>query len=130
MASITMLNDQIIKIIGNLVQDVNENNIEMSHEDNHPGLTTSYIIGKEFKNVLKTTIKENPNRPIQQIYQEQQSKIIKKFGDMTEAAALPEFPSVKSVLFKQKTRLVPPLPETIQDINSVGITIRVTRVLE
>ena len=43
-----MLNDQIIKIIGNLVQDVNKNNIETSHKDNHPGLTTSDIIGKEF----------------------------------------------------------------------------------
>jgi hypothetical protein len=43
------------------------------------------------KNVLKTTIKKNHYRPIQQIYQDEQSKIVKKFGDMTVAAALPQF---------------------------------------
>jgi hypothetical protein len=33
-ASITLLNNQIIKINGNFVEDVNENNIKMSHKDN------------------------------------------------------------------------------------------------
>jgi hypothetical protein len=37
-ASITLLNNQIIKINGNFVEDVNENNIKMSHKDSHPGL--------------------------------------------------------------------------------------------
>ena len=111
----TLLNNQIIKINGNFVEDVNENNIKMSHKDSH-GLTSSDIIGKEFKTVLKTTIKDNPNKPIQQIYQEEQSKIIKKFGDMTIAVALLLFPTVKKELFKQKASLVPPLPETIHDI--------------
>jgi hypothetical protein len=119
-ASITVFNNQIIKINGNHVDDANENSIKISHKDNHPGLTTADIIGKEFKNDLKTTIKENPNRPIQQIYQDEQSKIVKKFGDMTVAAVLPQFESIQSGLFKQKASLVPPLPQAINEIKIEG----------
>ena len=54
------------------------------------------------------------------MYQEEQSKIIKKFGDITVAAALPQFPTVESGLFKQKSSWVLPLPETIHDIKIEG----------
>ena len=36
-ASITMNNNQIIKINVNHVDDANENSIKISHKDNHPG---------------------------------------------------------------------------------------------
>ena len=54
---------------------VNEISIQQSHKNNHPCLSQSEIIGRSFKSVLKATVKENPNKPIQQIYQEEQSKM-------------------------------------------------------
>ena len=40
-----MLQNQIIKINGNHIDVANENSIKISHKDNHPGLTTTDIIG-------------------------------------------------------------------------------------
>ena len=60
------------------------------------------------------------NQYRQQLYQEKRSRIIRKFGDMTVAAALTQFPTVKSWLFKQKASLIHPLSETIHDIKKEG----------
>ena len=73
---------------------------------------------------MKATVKENPNKPIQQIYQEEQSKMINTFGDMQVAAALPQFRNVQSGLYKQRADLVPPNTKKDRRYKMSGVNVK------
>jgi hypothetical protein len=56
-------------------ESVNEGFIKSCHLDN---LSDADLIGEDFCNVLKSRESKEPNLSVQQIYQEEQSNLIKK----------------------------------------------------
>lgn len=115
-ASITVLNDEIVKINGKLVQMVDEEKVKTSHKNNHVSLSDQEIMKMEFKRTMKVRVR-NENLPIQQLYQEEQTKIIRKVGDMEILAkAVPQYENISGGLYKEKAKVIPVIPDTIEEI--------------
>ena len=114
-ASITISNGFIIKINNNEVDVVNEDSINTSHQ-NHEPLKNSEILALDFKNKLKMKVVSD-NTPIQQFFQEEQSKLIRNIGNMNSLTNdVPQFYNIQSGLYKYKSKFIPPIPKTIDEI--------------
>ncbi len=117
-SSITKLDEEIIKINGKkfVKEEVNEGFIKSCHLDNHAGLSDADLIGEDFCNVLKSRVSKEPNLSVQQIYQEEQSNLIKKVQDLKIVAeSIPQYYQVQSGLYKHKNKSIPVIPKKRQE---------------
>ena len=102
-ASITILNDEIIKINGNLVKDYSSILIKESHKENHEPVSVKKIFEIDFKLSMKAGIKLQPDKPVGQVYQEQQNKIIEDVGTLLVACLVKSNPEI---LIKKCTHIL------------------------
>ncbi len=66
-------------------------------------------------NTKKRIVEESST--IQQIFQNEQSKMIKKLQDMKVVAeAVPQFYNIQAGLYKHKAKTIPPVPKSDDDI--------------
>ena len=66
-------------------------------------------------NMKKRIVEESST--IQQIFQNEQSKIIKKLQDMKFVAeAVPQFYNIQASLYKHKFKTILPVPKSVDDI--------------
>lgn len=93
--------------------ELSQSVIQNSHKDNHETLTEHEIQEKDYRNTLKTRIHKE-NVPIQQLYQEEQSKVIEAKKNTDNG--LPQFNSIRSGLCKHKAKIIPKIPESIEEI--------------
>ena len=114
-ASITMLNDQVIKINGNLNLDVD---IQTCHKSNHGPLTDNELKKMDFMTNLKETWQQQTTTTtVNQLYQLERTKVIKELGDMNlTSEVVPQLYNIQSALYKQKAKTVPPIPDSIENI--------------
>ena len=118
-SSITIANDDITKINGKkiFIDNLNELFVKSSALNNHDGLTDADLIGEEFTKNLKSRVSKEPNLSIQEIYQEEQSQLIKKVKDLKLVAnALPQYYQVQSGLYKHKNKSIPLIPKTRREL--------------
>jgi hypothetical protein len=87
-SSVTKLGDEIIKMSGRIVnmEDINEELVKVCHNNNHPSFSDADIIGEHFCGALKTRVSNEPDTSIQQIYQEEQSKLIQNLQNLKVVA--------------------------------------------
>ena len=118
-ASISILNQEIIKINGTKINSFSIELIENSHKE-HDKVPEEEIVKEDFVKNLKSRIAD-VNAPLQQLYQEEQTKIVKEKADLnTVACSVPQFYSIKSSLYRYKSKFIPTIPETLEDIKLEG----------
>lgn len=78
---------------------IDQDFVKSCHKNEHACLDNAELLSIDFKNTLKTR-SENEHTSIQQIFQQEQSKVIKDVQDMNVVADdLPQFSSIKSSLY-------------------------------
>ena len=89
-SSISRLNNEVIKVNGEVIDfnEITDETLQLSHNNSHVSLTDGQILARDFKKKLKIRT-SNENLPINQVYQEEQSKIINETGNMELVANLP-----------------------------------------
>ncbi len=117
-ASITILNNEIIKMNGKPV-NYSDDLMKESHRDGHNGVGDTKLINMEFRQNVKDRIMGEPDVPVSQIYQQEQSKVIKQTSLEIVADALPQLYEIQSGLFKHKNKSIPIIPKTIEEIEIV-----------
>jgi hypothetical protein len=74
-----------------------------------------------FFKILKSTIGKENSKSGAELYKEEQSKLIKELGDMELVAkSLPQLAEISSGLYKHKSKFVPPVPKSIDNIKIEG----------
>ncbi len=70
---------------------------------------------------MKTRVTIEPDKSVQQIFQEEQSKLIKTFKNLDVVAdALPQYKEVQSGLYKRRNKIIPLIPQNRADIKLDG----------
>ena len=116
-ASVTILNNEIIKVNGKNIKEYSADLIKEGHKDNHEAISGSKIFEIDFKLTMKDAVEKQPGKPIGQVYQEQQNKIIEDLDTLEIIAEiLPQLSEIESGLTKHKRRFLPKIPETIEEI--------------
>jgi hypothetical protein len=87
-SSVTKLGDEIIKRKERFEnsEEINEELVKVCHNNSHRSLTDADIIGGNFCGALKTRVSNEPDKSIQQIYQEEQSKLIQNLQNLKVVA--------------------------------------------
>jgi hypothetical protein len=81
-ASVTIINGEVCKVNGVFVREYNEELIKQAHIENHEPISVQKIFEKDFKQSMKEAIKLQPDKPIGQVYNEQQNLMIEKMGSL------------------------------------------------
>jgi hypothetical protein len=81
-ASITILNDEIIKINGKIIEACTSELIRSSHKDGHDSLEKSEIFNIDFRVTMKDAVSRQPDKSVAQVYQEEQSKVVSQMGSL------------------------------------------------
>lgn len=121
-ASVTIKDDEIVKMGGKLVKEnIDFDSIKRTHKNEHEPLSEKEIREIEFKQVLKDRAGAE-NIPVQQIYQEEQSRVMKELADINKVATeIPQFYNCQSAMYDHRSKFMPPIPDSVEDIEIEGI---------
>ncbi len=109
-ASITTnQDDEVVKISGQKLESSLEPVEQLKNSHGHGPQNEMYIDTLKTLNSLKINAKERTTSSLSSIYNEEQTRLIEKYG-VDIAQTLPEFQSVRSMLYKAKRKGQPALP--------------------
>jgi hypothetical protein len=114
---------EIIKINGANVnlEEIDIEFVKSCHNNSHIGLSDADLVAANFCRSLKTRVTIELDKSVQQIFQEEQSKLIKTFKNLDVVAdALPQYKEVQSGLYKRRNKSIPLIPESRADIKLDG----------
>ena len=115
-----MLENEVIKINGKIIQEYTSEMIKGSHKDGHTALDRSEIFKIYFRATMKDAVVRQPDKPVAQVYQEEQSKIVSQMNSMDLVVeVMPQLQDIQSGLTKHKRKLAPVIPENIEQIKIV-----------
>ena len=86
-------------------KEYNSETIKQAHKDNHEPISDQKIFEIDFKLTMKDAIEQQPDKPVGQVYNEQQNAMIEKLGGVEAVAdALPQLIEIESGLSKHKKK--------------------------
>ena len=104
-ASITMVNGEVSILNGKKAENMCTDVIINSHKE-HQALNETELLRREFKSNLKKRI-ACESGPIQQIYQDEQTKIVKNIDLASASVLIPQYENIRSGLYKHKSKYIP-----------------------
>jgi hypothetical protein len=104
-ASVTIINGDVCKVNGIFIREYNSETIKQAHKDNHEPISDQKIFEIDFKLAMKDAIEQQPDKPVGQVYNEQQNAMIHKLGSVEAVAdSLPQLIEIESGLIKHKKK--------------------------
>ena len=105
------------KVNSIFIREYNSETIKQAHKDNHEPISDQKIFEIDFKQTMKDAIQQQPDKPVGQVYNEQQNVMIQKLGGVEAVAEiLTQLIEIESGLIKYKRKFMQVIPATIEEI--------------
>ena len=114
---------EIIKINGAQVnlEEIDIEFVKSCHNNGHAGLSDADLVAAHLSPPLKTRVTNELDKSVQQIFQDEHSKVIKKIKDLEVVAdSLPQYKKIQSGLYNHRNKSIPLIPASRADIKLQG----------